>query len=178
MTSRYLFFSLFVLIQLVVCAQQDESKTKLQSSLSKKGNIVVYESIPLGSVKGGHGTANVIAVCVYVIGNEKNKTKGVEIAIKEESASLDYEEIDVVINALTYFIDSIKKWVTTPPTKETMMVFTTKDKFSITCLYRTDKSVYYIGIDGKTSGSMSVDANQLSELKTTLEKSIQTLKNM
>jgi hypothetical protein len=111
-------------------------KTKFESSLDRKGSILVKVMHELGSLAGAyHSTLEVSALRLFVPGNERDCTEAIRIEMREGDQEgrinfLDMDEVDNLLAGLEYMAGCIAHSQNYRG-DYTEMVFSTRGDFSV-----------------------------------------------
>lgn len=160
----------------------EEAETKIESFLSKKGQIVVKDFETIEYIRGKYGIAEIETLIISDPSNKSIKVKGLRVEVTEEgrlerkkTAFLDIDEVESLSKALGYIIDLAEKWKdTSRPYSE--VVFSTRGGFQIGFYQKHNALDAFLssGHINKATCFLS-SVSELKRVKESIDKGLQKL---
>jgi len=174
---------------------QEQTRTKLEQSLSSKSHLLTKDFYSLGTVGGIGSSLEFDALVVTDAANDKLRIKGIRVQVTERgpvertnTSFLDADEVDDFSKALAYMLVQAEKWKASPPVEKyagggTLLpppyrevAFTSRGDFVVTVYQRgtQEGAVIQSGAVGRTTAALP--APDLSKVKSIVDTGAALLK--
>jgi len=152
--------------------QDQGSKTKIETFLTRKGRLLVKEVYTLGKITGLYSSSCVISgITTYEPGDKKNRLKGLIIEVNEgqsdertNSSFLDIEEIEGLSTALASMVRLVKERSKTE-SSYIEIIYTTEDELGFGVYFSEGEEGGFISGGGAGKLTISLEPQQMNEIK-------------
>lgn len=183
--KKLLFVIISIMISTTIFAQGEETEakptTKLQEFNSKRGTLIIKDFFKVGELDVKYGKTTVEVVNIYEPTKEKEGRKGLKIEIstssKEKAAFLDVDEVESLLKACDYFVETSKQWATIKK-EYSEFIFRTKDNFEIGFYNDEDSLTLFLSTGSVYKVQTAAAFENLAQIRSVFQKGLDKINSL